>query len=135
VRGRTFSLFWLGGTLGVLTYAGLDLVLHPHLQTEMGLSMTPNWEKLPDLAHWGGRLLHHGMTPLLAANAVILGGLIALVASVIVSRFQRRREVERFGVFEDAPPSLRSRRGDEIELDLTELGTTAERPHRSCPGP
>lgn len=74
---------WAGGTLGILSYAVVDFLSHPKLQQETAISMTPNWEKLPDLAHWGGRLMHHSW-PLLVINAIMLGGLVALVIGSLI---------------------------------------------------
>lgn len=113
MRVRYFLLLWLGGTLGVLAYAGVDLVANPHLQVEASMSMTPDFERLPDLAHWGGRLLHHDMIPLLVTNAILIGGLIALLVAAILGH-SKQTEVERVGVFdewstrESNPPSGQS---------------------------
>lgn len=115
MRVRHFLILWLGGTLGVLAYAGLDLMLYPHLQAEASMSMTPDLERLPDLAHWGGRLLHHGMSPLLVANAILIGGALALLGSSIAGLLRKKQEVERVGVFDEPSPTLRNGQPSEAE--------------------
>ena len=76
---RGFVRLWLCLTLAVLVYAWLDLRLHPRLATETRFSMRPDLSQAWDLVHWGGRLLNHGETYLLVGNALVLGGLAALV--------------------------------------------------------
>ena len=95
MRARTF-IFWLGGTLGVLVYAALDLACNPPIQFETHLTTTPDWSRILDLAHWGGRLLHHGMISLLVVNSILIGGFIALIMTSIFGWFQKRSEVERY---------------------------------------
>jgi hypothetical protein len=88
---RGFVLLWVLSTLGVLAYAGLDLWLHPSLSSETELSMRPDLAQLPDLLHWGGRLLNHGATVLLVGNAVILGGVVALLGRAAARAWAKRR--------------------------------------------
>lgn len=119
MRARTFLLFWLAGTLGVLAYAGADLWMNPWLHQEMGHSMTPDWDKVWDLQHWGGRLLRHGAWPLLVSNALIFGGLIALVVSTLLQLIRGKgSEVDRVAAYdedEECPITLRSYRGEDLE--------------------
>lgn len=117
VRARTFLLFWVAGTLGVLAYAGLDLTMNPGLALEQSFSMKPDWNRVVDLQHWGGRLIHHGAWPLLVANAFILGGLVALAFSTLWQLAKGTKDrVERLGFYdEDCPDTLRSARGSDLE--------------------
>lgn len=96
---RKFVLLWLAATLVVLVYAGVDLWLNPTLSLETELSMRPDWTQLPDLLHWGGRLLNHGALSLLLGNALVIGGLIALVGRTAARAWgRRRRQVPRISV-------------------------------------
>lgn len=75
---RGFVRLWFALTIGILLYAWLDLRLTPRLSFETHFSMRPNLEQLPDLVHWGGRLLNHGAVSLLVGNALVLAGMAAL---------------------------------------------------------
>ena len=86
---RSFVRIWFLLTLGVLVYAWLDLRLNPRLLAETHFSMRPDWSQLPDLMHWGGRLLNHRALPLLLGNALVLGGFGALLGHAVL-RFVRR---------------------------------------------
>ena len=77
---RSFARLWLLFTLLTLAYAACDLALNPWLRFEGGFSMRPDLTRLPDLLHWGGRLYINGAWWLLLCNAVLLGGMGALVA-------------------------------------------------------
>jgi hypothetical protein len=88
---RGFVRLWLGLTLGVLTYAWLDLRMNPRLTTETRFSMRPNLEQAWDLLHWGGRLLNHGALYMLVGNAIVLSGMAALVLRSGVRWLSRRR--------------------------------------------
>lgn len=119
MRLRYFLLFWCAGTLGVLAYAGIDLASNPGLTLESNFSMQPDWSKVTDLQHWGGRLLHHGHWPLLASNAIIIGGLVALMMSVVYQKLRGKKdEIEVDVVFEedeDIPSTLPSARVPQLE--------------------
>jgi hypothetical protein len=74
----------------ILGYAWLDLRLNPRLLFETEFSMRPNLSQLPDLMHWGGRLLNHGAVSLLVGNSLVLAGMAALVGRGIVRFVQQR---------------------------------------------
>jgi hypothetical protein len=102
-------------TLLILGYAWVDLELHPALLAEEQISMKPDWSQLPDLMHWGGRLLRHGAAPLLLGNAVVLGGMAALVGRALTRWVRRLRSpqagaggMDRVSIVPGSPPiSLR----------------------------
>lgn len=75
---RSFVRLWLLLTVLILGYAWVDLRLNPRLLMETQFSMKPDLSQLPDLLHWGGRLLNHRALSLLLGNAVMLAGLAAL---------------------------------------------------------
>ena len=77
---RSFARLWLLFTLLTLAYAACDLALNPWLRFEVGFSMKPDFTRLPELMHWGGRLYMNGAWWLLICNAVLLGGMGALGA-------------------------------------------------------
>lgn len=106
---KAFFLFWVGGTLGVLTYAGIDLWSNPRLSSEVEFTMVPDLSRIPDLAHWGGRLMHHGAWPLLLTNAVILGGVVALAMAFLLRPRKVPQEAECVVAYdEEAPITQRS---------------------------
>lgn len=86
---RSFVRLWLLLTLLILGYAWLDLRLTPRLSFETEFSMRPDLSQLPDLLHWGGRLLNHGAVSLLLGNALVLAGLAALVGRGVAHLLQR----------------------------------------------
>lgn len=88
---RGFVRLWLLLALLILGYAWLDLRLNPRLLFETEFSMRPNLSQLPDLMHWGGRLLNHGAVSLLVGNALVLAGLAALLGRGVVHFLQRPR--------------------------------------------
>lgn len=63
--------------------------------------MRPDLSKVPDLAHWGGRLMHHGAWPLLLANAVLLGGLIALAMSFLLKKRKPSKAPESVAIYDE----------------------------------
>ncbi len=75
---RHFVGLWLGLSVAIVAYAFIDLSLTPRLLMEQGLSLRPDLSQVPDLVHWGGRLLRESRAALVA-NAIIIGGLGALV--------------------------------------------------------
>jgi hypothetical protein len=87
---RSFVRLWLCLALLILGYAWLDLRLNPRLLFETEFSMRPNLSQLPDLMHWGGRLLNHGAVSLLVGNSLVIAGMAALVGRGIVRFVQRR---------------------------------------------
>lgn len=102
---RTFVRLWAGSSVAILGYAAVDLLTHPWLQLETSFSVSPDLARVPELVHWGGRLLHHRAWVLLILNAIVLGGLVGLILLSVV-RFARTpadRSVERISVF-PAPP-------------------------------
>jgi hypothetical protein len=88
---RAFLRIWLICTALVLGYAYLDVRLNPWLTAETHFSMEPDLSRLPELLHWGGRLLSHRALGLLVGNAVILGGVAALLVHGVVRVIQRAR--------------------------------------------
>ena len=85
---RIFARLWLLFTLLTLAYAACDLALNPWLRLEPGFSMKPDLTRVPDLMHWGGRLYINGAWWLLVCNAVLLGGMAALLASALSSAYR-----------------------------------------------
>ena len=81
----SFLKAWLAATLLIIGYAWVDLRFNPHLALETSFTLTPDVARLTDLWDWGGRLLHHGAVGLLVANAVALGGILALVVRGVLS--------------------------------------------------
>jgi hypothetical protein len=87
----SFLKAWLAATLLIIGYAWVDLRFNPHLSLETSFTLTPDVTRLTDLWDWGGRLLHHGAFGLLVANAVALGGILALVVRGVLSVVRRVR--------------------------------------------
>ncbi len=85
---RFFARLWLLFTLLTIAYAACDLALNPWLRLEVGFSMKPDLARLPDLVHWGGRLYNNGAWWLLLCNAVALGGMAALLGTVVKSVYR-----------------------------------------------
>ena len=104
---RSFVRLWMASVAVILAYAYVDLRLHPWLEQETHFSMTPDFSQLPDLLHWGGRLLKEHAFVLLLGNAVVLGGLIALGVTSMTRLWQRKRTfaltAERISVLPSAP--------------------------------
>ena len=88
----SFLKAWLAGALLIIGYAWMDLRFNPHLSLETSFTLTPDITRLTDLWDWGGRLLHHGAVGLLVANAVALGGILALVVRGALSVVRRLRD-------------------------------------------
>lgn len=86
---------WLLFTLLTLAYAACDLALNPWLKMEVGFSMQPDLARLPELLHWGGRLFYNGAWWLLICNAVLLGGMAALIASALWAAYRALRPLTR----------------------------------------
>lgn len=106
---RSFMRLWLVLTAGILLYAWLDLKLNPRLSSETQISMRPDLAQLPDLLHWGGRLLNHRALSLLVGNALVLGGVGALAGSGalrLVKRLRQRDEAVVSVVPAPAPTSV-----------------------------
>ena len=103
---RSFVRLWAGLAVAILAYATLDLRLNPWLYEEHAFTMRPDLSQLPDLLHWGGRLLKESAFVLLASNALVIAGLLALLVHGVMRLFRRGRspeeandEVERISVF------------------------------------
>jgi hypothetical protein len=86
-----FLKAWLAATASIVGYAWLDLRANPHLAFETSFTLTPDASRLADLWDWGGRLLHHGAVGLLLANAIALGGILALVGRGALAVIHRLR--------------------------------------------
>jgi hypothetical protein len=70
--------------------------------------MEPDLSRVTDLAHWGGRLWTHGAVGLLLGNAVILGGIVALLlrsGKRLVQRLHEEPAVERISVIPAPAPT------------------------------
>lgn len=90
----SFVKAWLAATLLIIGYAWVDLRFNPHLLKETSFTLTPDVTRLADLWDWGGRLMHHGAFGLLIANAVALGGILALLVRGVLSLIRRLRAHE-----------------------------------------
>lgn len=104
---RFFVRLWAGFVVAIVAYAATDRALNPWLTTEHSFSMEPDLTRLPDLLHWGGRLWHLNL-PLLSFNAVLIGGLLSLVALSVFRYFRQRPapahdEPQRISVFVTEP--------------------------------
>jgi hypothetical protein len=86
-----FLKAWLAAAIAIVGYAWVDLRTSPHLREETSFTLTPDASRLADLWDWGGRLLHHGAFGLLVANAIALGGILALVVRGSVALLHRLR--------------------------------------------
>lgn len=82
---RHFVGLWLGLSTAIIAYAFIDLSVTPRLLMEQGLSLRPDLSQLPDLVHWGGRLLRENEAALYA-NAIVLGGMGALLLQGVLRR-------------------------------------------------
>ena len=86
---RSFLWLWAGITIAIFVYAYVDLQLHPALMQERPMTLVPDWEQAPNLIHWGGRLVREGAFSLLIGNAILLGGLLTLVAEAVMRLVRR----------------------------------------------
>ncbi len=89
---RAFLSLWSVISATILGYAFGDLALHPALRRETNFSMQPDLARAGELVHWGGRLLKEGHWSLLVSNALLLGGLAALVLGGVLRWVRRERE-------------------------------------------
>ena len=89
---RSFVGLWTGLALVILLYAFLDLGMNPQLLEEHNFSMQPDLTRAPELLHWGGRLLKEGAVGLLVSNAIVLGGIGALVVRGLYRLVRRNHE-------------------------------------------
>ena len=104
----SFLKAWLAATLLIIGYAWVDLRFNPHLSLETSFTLTPDIARLTDLWDWGGRLLHHGAFGLLVANAVALGGILALLVRGVLSLVRRLRspmETSRISIVPGSVPT------------------------------
>lgn len=76
---RSLLFVWVSSSLATLGYAYADLRLTPGLHQERGFSIHIDITRIGELWHWGGRLLSEGAIGLLVLNAVMVGGILALV--------------------------------------------------------
>lgn len=88
---RSFVRLWAVLAIVVLVYAWIDLRLHPQLLYETNFSLKPNLNQVPELLHWGGRLLKHGALSLLIGNALVLSGVAALLLHALIRLVRRLR--------------------------------------------
>ena len=75
----------------VVGYAFLDLWLSPALWSERSFSMQPDFSQIWEVRHWGGRLLRERAWALLVCNALVLGGLSALLLHGAAGWLMQRR--------------------------------------------
>jgi hypothetical protein len=76
---RSLLFVWATSSLATLGYAYADLTLTPGLHQESGFSVHIDIARIGELWHWGGRLLNEGAIGLLVLNAMMVGGLLALL--------------------------------------------------------
>ncbi len=88
---RSFLYVWFCFALAIVVYAFVDLQLNPSLHVEGTLTLEPDFARIGDLAHWGGRLLRANGHMLVVGNAVIFGGMFAFLTSSLVRLFSRPR--------------------------------------------
>ena len=88
---RAFVLLWALLSAMVIGYAFLDLWLSPALWTERSFSMEPDFSQLWEARHWGGRLLRERAWGLLVCNALVIGGLSALLLHGAARGLRRQR--------------------------------------------
>jgi hypothetical protein len=89
---RSLLMAWAGFTLATVGYAYIDLALSPGLHVESGFSVTLDVARIGELWHWGGRLVREGALVLLVCNAVIVGGVLALLTLWIAESIQHVRQ-------------------------------------------
>ena len=102
---RSLLFVWVSSTLATLGYAYADLSLTPGLHQERGFSIHIDVTRIGELWHWGGRLLNEGAIGLLVLNAIMLGGLIALVMLWVGQVVARVMEARRAASSTEAAPS------------------------------
>jgi hypothetical protein len=95
---------WAGFTVATVAYAYVDLALSPGLHVESGFSVTLDVARIGELWHWGGRLVREGAVVLLACNAVVVGGLLALVTLWLAESIQHLRRHLRASARADRQP-------------------------------
>jgi hypothetical protein len=95
---------WAGFTVATVAYAYVDLAFTPGLHVESGFSVTLDVARISELWHWGGRLVREGAFVLLVCNAVLLGGLLALVSLWIAEGVQHLRRLLRASPSAERPP-------------------------------
>ena len=76
---RSLLVVWVSSSLATLGYAYADLSLTPGLHQERGFSIHIDVTRVGELWHWGGRLLNEGAIGLLVLNAIMVGGILALL--------------------------------------------------------
>lgn len=76
---RSLLVVWVSSSLATLGYAYADLSLTPGLHQERGFSVHIDITRIGELWHWGGRLLNEGAIGLLVLNAIMVGGILALL--------------------------------------------------------
>ena len=103
-------LLWAALTAAVLGYALVDLWLSPGLWSETHFSMEPDFSQIWEVRHWGGRLVREGAWALLVPNAIVLGGVGALLMHGIARFIARRRrpqeETQRESIVPASIPSV-----------------------------
>lgn len=101
---RSLLMAWAGFTLATVAYAYVDLAFTPGLHVESGFSVTLDVARIGELWHWGGRLVREGAFVLLVCNAVLVGGLLALVTLTLAESIQHLRRHLRASQSREHPP-------------------------------
>jgi hypothetical protein len=96
---RSLLVVWVSSSLATLGYAYADLSLTPGLHHERGFSIHIDIARIGELWHWGGRLLNEGAIGLLVLNAIMVGGILALLMLWLGQLLQ--------GVLQKAEPAQR----------------------------
>ena len=96
---RSLLVVWVSSSLATLGYAYADLSLTPGLHQERGFSIHIDITRIGELWHWGGRLLNEGAIGLLVLNAIMVGGILALLMLWLGQLLQ--------GVLQKAEPARR----------------------------
>jgi hypothetical protein len=92
---RSLLSVWVGSSLATLGYAYADLSLTPGLHQERGFSIQIDIARIGELWHWGGRLLNEGAISLLVLNAIMVGGILALLMLSLGQLVQRALDARR----------------------------------------
>jgi hypothetical protein len=92
---RSLLSVWVSSSLATLGYAYADLSLTPGLHQERGFSIQIDIARIGELWHWGGRLLNEGAISLLVLNAIMVGGILALLVLSLGQLVRRALDARR----------------------------------------
>jgi hypothetical protein len=102
---RSLLSVWVGSSLATLGYAYADLSLTPGLHQERGFSIQIDIARIGELWHWGGRLLNEGAISLLVLNAIMVGGILALLMLSLGQLVRRALDARREASLPETPAS------------------------------